>query len=43
MNTEKQPPKHLWIDHMTSYEALVAMLENQREAFNAVKLAIKDM
>ena len=28
---------------MTSHEALVAMLENQRESFNAVKLAITDI
>jgi len=43
MNTEKQPQKHLWIDQMTSYDALVAMLKNQGEAINAIQLAIREI
>ena len=37
MNTEKQPPKYLWIDKMSTSDAIKAMLKNQAESFNAVE------
>lgn len=40
METEKQPPKEMWIDKMHNNMALRVMLENQAEAINAVKLAL---
>lgn len=43
MNTEKQPEQSLWIDKMANKEALIAMLENQSEVIEAIKLSILDI
>jgi N-acetylmuramic acid 6-phosphate etherase len=37
MNTEKQAPEKLWIDKMSSKEAIKSMLKNQAEAIPAVE------
>ena len=43
MNTEQQPPKYLWIDKMSTSEAIKAMLKNQAESFNAVEKALPEI
>lgn len=43
MNTEEQPPKSMWIDKMSTYNALKVMLDNQAEAINAINLALNDI
>ena len=43
METEEQPPQHLWIDKMENMQALEAMLENHEGSISAVKLALNDI
>ena len=43
METEEQPPQHLWIDKMENMQALEAMLENHEGSIFAVKLALNDI
>ena len=43
MKTEEQPPKSMWIDKMSTYNALKVMLDNQAEAINAINLALNDI
>ena len=43
MNTEKQPPKYLWIDKMSTSDAIKAMLKNQAESFDAVEKALPEI
>ena len=43
MNTEQQPPKYLWIDKLSTSEAIKAMLKNQAESFNAVEKALPEI
>ena len=43
MDTENQPPKHLWIDKLSQDKATKLMLENQSEAVLAVKKSLPDI
>ena len=40
MNTEKQPPKNLWIDKMSIIDATQVMLDNQAQSISAVEQAL---
>ena len=43
MKTEGQPPKSMWIDKMSNYNALKVMLNNQAESINAIDKALNDI